>query len=249
MSEAPREPVFNVPAVVAALAILLVAIHAGRWLAGDVLDERLLGLFAFNPARFGPGGAGIPGLPWAGEPWAGPLSFFSHALLHGDLMHLVVNTAWLLAVGTPMARRMTPTGFLAYFFLCAAGGALFFLLVHSGLDAGLVGASGGISGLMAGVFRLLYAAEGAQGRYNLREHPSRAARLSVRSMLTRREPLTAIIGWVVLNVVVAVAMRLVGDGAAIAWEAHLGGFFVGLLTLELFDRGHPREMAAGETVA
>jgi membrane associated rhomboid family serine protease len=30
------------------------------------------------------------------------------------------------------------------------------------------------------------------------------------------------------------------EGVSIAWEAHLGGFYTGLLTFGLFDRAPPR---------
>ena len=112
-----------------------------------------------------------------------------------------------------------------------------FMALHAGVNASLIGASGAISGLMGAVFRLMYAAEDARGRHLLRERPIEAPRLKVVSMLTRRAPLVAIAAWVGINVVVGVAMSSFGGGIAIAWEAHLGGFFAGLLMFELFDRG------------
>jgi membrane associated rhomboid family serine protease len=41
--------------------------------------------------------------------------------------------------------------------------------------------------------------------------------------------------WTVLNIVAAIAIPMVFEGVNIAWEAHLGGFFTGLLTVGLFD--------------
>jgi membrane associated rhomboid family serine protease len=118
---------------------------------------------------------------------------------------------------------------------------LLFMALHPGLNAALIGASGGISGLMGAVFRLMFAAEDPETRYLLRERPLDAPRLSVWSMMTRRAPRVAIITWVALNIVVAVALGSVGEGMPIAWEAHLGGFFVGLLVFDLFDKGWPGE--------
>ncbi len=239
MQVGQREPIFNVPAVVVALVAVFAAVHAGRQLLDVHSDNELVQLLAFNPARYG----GPPiDLPGAG--WAGAAGFFTHALLHGDLAHLVINSAWLLAVGSPVARRMPAVSFLAFFGLCAAGGAMLFMALHAGVSAWLVGASGAISGLMAAVLRLMYAAGDARERHLLRERPFEAPRLRVVSMLTRRAPLAAIAGWVGVNIALGVAITALGDGMAIAWEAHLGGFFVGLLTFELFDRG-----CAEETVA
>jgi membrane associated rhomboid family serine protease len=62
-----------------------------------------------------------------------------------------------------------------------------------------------------------------------------AALLSLRDTLTDRRMLIGIGVWVVLNVVAGLALPSILDGVSIAWEAHLGGFFTGLLTFGLFD--------------
>jgi membrane associated rhomboid family serine protease len=236
MQSGQSQPVFNAPGVVVGLALVLIAVHVGRNLVSPEMDNELLNLLAFNSGRF-TGGEGIAPVPG----WVLPVSFLSHALLHGDVMHLAINTAWLLAVGTPVARRTSVSGFLALFALCAAGGALLFMAWHPGLNAALVGASGGISGLMGAVFRLMFAADDPHSRYLLREYPLDAPRLTVGSMLRRPAPRTAILVWVGINIAVAVAMGSAGEGMPIAWEAHLGGFIVGLLVLDLFDKGWPEE--------
>lgn len=239
-----REPIFNVPGPVVALVGAFAAVHMLRWLlvwyAGDAADDALVDLTAFNPLRYGGTGRELPG-----GAWTGPTTFLTHAFLHGDVPHLVINSAWLLAVGSVIARRMPLLPFLGFFALCAAGGALAFLVLHPGLDAAVVGASGAISGLMAAALRLMFAAVDTDGRYLLREHPAEAPRLSVRSMLTRSTPRNTIIAWVIINFVGAVAMSATGETAgAIAWEAHLGGFFTGLMTFDLFDRGRAEEAPA-----
>jgi len=50
-----------------------------------------------------------------------------------------------------------------------------------------------------------------------------------------------VIGWTVLNSVMAWGAAGLMDGASIAWEAHLGGFYMGLLAFGLFDRSSPIE--------
>lgn len=234
-----REPMFNAPAVVVALVAVFVAIHLGRELLSQQDDNWWVLATAFIPARYGGLAEELPGFPWSL-----PLSFVTHALLHGDFLHLAVNSAWLLAVGTPIARRMPPLMFLAFSAVCGIGGAVMFLALHPGLAAPMVGASGAISGLMAAVFRLMFAADDAYGRQILREQPADAPRLTLRSMFTRRSPLTAIIVWVVVNFVAAVGLGSLSGAGSIAWEAHLGGFFTGLLAFQLFDRGNPAERSA-----
>jgi membrane associated rhomboid family serine protease len=48
--------------------------------------------------------------------------------------------------------------------------------------------------------------------------------------------LMAILAWTLINVALAWGALGLTDAAGIAWEAHLGGFYVGLLTFGFFDR-------------
>lgn len=233
MQQPRREPIFNAPPVLVGLLAVMVVVHLVRDLVlSEQSDYRVLLTYAFIPARFGALGAELPGAPWAG-----PVSFVSHALLHGDWLHVAINGAWLLAVGTPLARRMTALSLLGLAALCAIGGAVMFLLFQPDLAVPMVGASGAVSGLMGGMFRLMFAADTAEERHLLREHPAAAPRLSLRQTFTERRSLTAIAVWVVVNLVAAYGLADLTSGGAIAWEAHLGGFFTGLVALALFDRG------------
>ena len=225
-------PIFNAPAVVVGLVGLFVVIHLGRELLPEDPADWMLLAMAFVPSRYSAAGVDLPGAPWASFS-----SFFTHMLAHGNLTHLVINSAWLLAVGTPVARRMPLVAFLLFFTVCGIAGALVFLLLNWGLEAPMVGASGAISGLMAAVFRLMYAADGSRGFQLLREHPERAPRLSLRGVLASRPALTAIAVWVIVNFVFAFGFGDLSSPGGVAWEAHLGGFFAGLLAFGLFDHG------------
>ncbi len=108
----------------------------------------------------------------------------------------------------------------------------------------MVGASGAISGLMGAVFRLMFAADDAATRRVLHEDAAAAPRLSLRSTLTSRRALAAILIWVGVNALAALGLGELSSAGAIAWEAHVGGFFTGLLAFELFDRGNPAESLA-----
>jgi membrane associated rhomboid family serine protease len=64
--------------------------------------------------------------------------------------------------------------------------------------------------------------------------------LSLYDTLTNRRILIGIAAWTLLNVLVALAAPTLFEGRNIAWEAHLGGFFTGLLTFGLFEPPAPR---------
>ena len=97
-----------------------------------------------------------------GEAWPGGLAadiwtFVTYAFLHGDLNHLVFNSIWLLAFGSPVARRFGTWRFLVFFApSAAAGGALVHLATHFGQLLPMIGASAAISGAMAAVTRFVF---------------------------------------------------------------------------------------------
>lgn len=243
------EPLFNAPRSVVVLLAVLVGIHMGRdLLLSPESDDWLILALAFIPARMGTAGAQLPG-----HPWAESVSFVSHMFLHGNAVHLIVNSAWLLAVGSVAARRLGPLRFAALFLLSGVAGAVLFWLCNYGKLAPMIGASGAISGLMAALFPLLFAAAGRRSRWLLREHPEHLPRLTFVQTMTSSRPATAILAWVVVNFVVAFGLGSLASDGGIAWEAHLGGFIAGLLAFFLLDpgpslanTGHPDAFETGE---
>jgi membrane associated rhomboid family serine protease len=226
-----REPIFNVPGVVLALVTIFAGVHVVRWLIPEGQALWLTAVLAFVPARL----FGLAGdLP--GGDAAAVTQFVTHIFLHGDLTHLIINTAWLLAFGSSVERRVGGGRFLAFFLLCGAAGALFYAFVTGSALSIMVGASGAISGLMGGALRFLFQAlregdiEGVTGEKRI------PPLMTLRATLQDRRILAAIAGWTILNVLMAWGAAGLLDGASIAWEAHLGGFYAGLLTFGWFDR-------------
>src|SRR6185437_4081613 len=229
----PRQPVFRAPAVVILLIGFLVAAHVARTLLPPDLSLAWLSRFAFLPARFSPGfvspeGHGLLAL-------ATP--FVSYMALHNDYTHLLINCLWLLAFGPIVARRFGSILFLLFFLVCGVAAAATHLAFNWGSLEPVIGASGAISGLMAAGMRLLPTQRPPRGDEN---EPADAPMLPFWS----RQILLFSLVWVGLNVVVAIAPGAafgLGDGGLIAWQAHLGGYFAGLLLSGPFDalRPHP----------
>ena len=81
----------------------------------------------------------------------------SYQFLHGDVMHLAFNLLVLYFMGPFVERSFGSRTFLKFYLICgAAGGIVYTLLVLLRiLPAGImVGASGGIYGVMAALARL-----------------------------------------------------------------------------------------------
>src|SRR5215472_6075626 len=89
------EPMFNVPSVVVATIVALVIVQLGRqFLLSADDDIEFLLWFAFIPARYVPELASRLAVP--GGLGADIWTFVTYALIHGNWLHLAVNSVWLL---------------------------------------------------------------------------------------------------------------------------------------------------------
>lgn len=225
-----HEPMFNVPGSVLAVLGLLVGVHVLRSALPGAWDSWVTVVLAFVPARYDGYAQEIPG-----GLVASVTSFLTYAVVHGNLLHLAINSAWLLAFGAAVAGRIGAVRFFLFSAFCAAAGALTFLVFNPGLMAPMVGASGAVSGLMGGTMRFLFSALDAEGLRGLREDPRRVPLMPLGQALTDRRVLLVTGAFLVANFLAAIGLGGIDDGG-IAWEAHIGGYFAGLLSLGFFER-------------
>jgi membrane associated rhomboid family serine protease len=258
----PREPIFNIPAVVAVTIGVLVLAHASRSLLSYGADMRLLLDLAFIPARWaiawdpakaaavmaaaaeeGTGREIAMRMAFAGyvigqsEPpyW----TVLTYALLHGSWAHVLLNSVWLAAFGTPVARRCGAMRFLVLGLASALGGAAAHFLVDPLSVVPTIGASAAVSGLMGAAARFVFGTGiGRLGRsdWNQHTHP----RLSLLGVVRNSRAALFLGLWFVTNLLFGIIAAPLGiTDASIAWEAHMGAFLVGLLIFPLLDRAEP----------
>jgi len=234
--KAASEPIFNVPPVVTTILIGLGLVHGIReWLLPAETDLEVLLWFAFIPARYDltplARGAYPGGL--AAEAW----TFVTYALLHGNLLHLGLNGVWLLAFGTPVARRFGAQRFLVFFAVTAVAGAGAHLATHLGDGAPMIGASAAISGCMAAAIRFVFQHEGPLGLLGGRDRSAYTVPAAPLGAALRDPRILAFLAvWFGLNLLFGVAsLAIVGEGQTVAWQAHVGGFLAGLLGFAAFD--------------
>lgn len=224
--------VFNAPGVVLTLAGATCLVFA---LTG-FLPARVFNMadswIAVSPQRFLAGPEANGGLLHMLSPLIG------HMFMHASLPHILFNMLWLLALGTPVARRMGAENalqsasafagavmFLIFYLLCGVVGALIYIAAHANEATLMVGASGAVSGLLGAVVRFAFNRSTFFG-------PEKA----------RLSPLSDRTVWIwsafiiIMNIVIGVFGAALTGGMRIAWEAHVGGFIFGLLTYPLFDR-------------
>ena len=118
----PREPIFNIPAVVIGALAVFAAVYVLRaFLLTDEQDLDFLLWFAFIPARYDTTVLLQGGLPggFGAQVW----TFVTYAPIHADLAHIGMNSLWFLPFGSAVARRFGPARFLMFFAVTAAAGA------------------------------------------------------------------------------------------------------------------------------
>lgn len=232
-----RERLFNVPMVVLSLLAAMGLIYALMALVLSAEQESdFLVLFAFIPARYDLKLLSelwwVPG--WGAAIW----TFLTYAFIHGNLMHLAFNGVWLLAFGTPVARRFGPLRFLIFFLASAAIGAAFHFAVHSGERLPMVGASAAISGAMAAAMRFAFQRGGPLGPFSGDDEAAyRVPAKPLAVMLREPRMVVFMIVWFGVNLLFGLGIvSLPGESEMpIAWEAHIGGFLTGLVSFTLFD--------------
>lgn len=227
-------PLINAPRVVIWLALAFLAVHLVVQFSSDRLANQLIMALAFIPVRFAEGGNVLPG----GD-IARVTSFVSYGFLHGDWMHLAVNSFWMLAFGSVAARRLGAWRFLTFSALAAAVAALFSLLVNWQQDMVLVGASGAIAGQMAVTVRLIFA-NGGTLRTAMQHDMSMSPPEPLWRLFTNRSAVVFLAVWIGVDILFAGSGILSGN--RIAWEAHLGGLVTGLLAFSWFDPLNPGAM-------
>lgn len=166
---------------------------------------------AYEYGGFWPGLLGNWRPNYAAQPY---MMFLSYALLHGGLMHLVVNMLTLHSLGRMVLERVRNRGFILLYLAATLGGALCFGLLARTTQP-MVGASGALFGLLGGILAWNYV-----DRFTAQRRLWPVWRV--------------VLGLVALNLVLWWAM----DGL-LAWQTHLGGFAGGWVAALLIDpRSH-----------
>jgi len=226
-----KQPMFNIPTSVVIAALALVALHIVRVsLPADAGFTMLLAL-AFIPGRYaGP----TPDLP--GGEWGDVTSFITYMFVHGDVTHLAINTIWMLAFGSAVAKRIGDFRFVTFSLLCGIAGVLVHLALHFGELVPVVGASAAISGQMAGAIRFMFGS--SRAIVPLPQNLATVPLAGIGETLTNPRFLIFLGVWVALNLLFGLGgFQLNGSGGSIAWEAHIGGFVCGLFAFGIFDSG------------
>lgn len=255
-----RVPVFNMPGIVTASIAVLIGIHVVRQVLPEMWDIQVLIDLAFIPARWSVAldpakaqavvraaaeGLSDPALGAArqdfasalvSDPSAMPWTFVSYGLLHGSWMHVIFNVVWLAAFGSPVARRYGTWRYGVLALVGIVAGAAFHLLLDPLSAMPLIGASAGISALMAAAARFVFRPPPAY-------RPAMAWQITppppletIPQLLRNRTAVLFLVIWLGTNLLFGlIALPLGAGDGPIAWDAHLGGFLAGFFLLPFLE--------------
>lgn len=180
--------------------------------------DNFLNAYSLVPCEYTRQCAVYPGTP---TPFF--LTLFSSMFLHAGWAHILGNMLFLFVFGIHVERSMGAFRYLVFYFLCGLGANALEIATSASSNLPGLGASGAISGVLAG-YLLLYPAS------------------HIRTLVPfgflywgARVPAWIFIGlWFLLQLVDGVASVSTATSGGVAYSAHVGGFITGLVLVRLF---------------
>jgi membrane associated rhomboid family serine protease len=147
-------------------------------------------------------------------------NFISSMFMHGSIAHIFGNMLFLWIFGDNLENLLGHVRYAIFYLLCGFGAAFAQIIVDSNSVIPMLGASGAISGVLAG-YVLLF--------------PQRQVRAIIFNFLTTVPAVVAIGIWIVMQLVLGYFTDP-GTGG-VAYMAHIGGFVAGLVLVKVFAIG------------
>jgi len=165
--------------------------------------------------------------------WA---TIFTSMFLHGGFMHLAGNMLYLWIFSDNVEDSMGSIRFIVFYALCGVGAGLCQAIIDPGSNIPIIGASGGIAGIL-GAYILL--------------HPRATVRVFMLILVFVR--IISLPAWLVLGVWIAgqfvAAPAGLSGGGGVAYFAHIAGFITGMALIPLFKRCEVKLLADDRTEA
>ena len=195
-----------VPVVTYALVALNILVFLFELIAGDAF----IVTWAFVPSRF------------LASPAGDFVTIFTSMFMHGGWLHIGGNMLYLWIFGDNVEDRFGHLRYLIFYLICGVAATFTQLAFSIGSDIPNLGASGAIAGVL-GAYVLLF--------------PRRRVTVLL-GFLVVPMPALAVIGfWIVLQFFNSIgSIAAYADTGGVAYMAHIGGFFAGLV-LALVLRG------------
>lgn len=166
------------------------------------------------------------------------VSLVTYSFIHAGWTHLLINTVSFVAFGSIVARRIGSIRFILLFCISAIGGSFTHLAFHFHDITPIIGASAAVSGLIAASIRFMFQPGESFSAFPMGDFSQyKAPSLTILKTIQEHRSLSFICLWFGTNIITGVINTpfFVGENS-IAWESHLGGFIVGLVSFSFLDR-------------
>ena len=158
---------------------------------------------------------------------SGPLlsffTLFTSMFMHGGFMHLAGNMLYLWIFGDNIEGALGHFRFILFYFLCGIAAAFTQILSAPDSTIPMIGASGAVSGVL-GSYLIFYP------RARIRTFVFLGIFITF-----LRLPAVLLLGFWILGQVISAFISNPGS-PGVAWFAHLGGFFMGMLLAPLLKK-------------
>jgi len=153
-----------------------------------------------------------------------PLTLITSQFLHGGLFHILFNMLFLWVFGDNIEAKLGFVRFIIFYLVCGILSGIIQVITFPNAALPLIGASGAIAGIM--------------GAYFLRFPRTRVQTLIIVFFFIRvvRIPAIVFLGiWLIFQIV-AGAPTLGTDEGGVAYFAHIGGFFCGMILYKVWEK-------------
>ena len=183
----------------------LIAINVLFFLVELTSSDAFIDRWAFVPARF------------LANPAGDFLTLFTSMFMHAGWLHLLGNMLYLWIFGDNVEDRLGHGLFLAFYLICGLAATFAQMAVNMNSQIPNLGASGAIAGVL-GAYIVMF--------------PGQRVRVLMGRYVTTVSALVAIGLWIILQIFSGVSAFTASsqtEGGGVAYMAHIGGFFAGLV--------------------
>lgn len=194
---------------------ILVCINVLVFLLELISGDWFIQYWSFIPARF------------TGDPIGNTITIFTSMFMHAGWLHLIGNMLYLIIFGDNVEDRFGHVKFLLFYLICGVIAMLAQLVAAPFVTIPHMGASGAIAGVL-GAYLVLF--------------PRRRVRVLLGWWIVRMPALIVIGGWILIQLLSGVGAPASSAEATggVAYMAHIGGFFAGILLSFIFrNRARP----------
>jgi membrane associated rhomboid family serine protease len=192
------------PGVTYALIAINLAVFALELIYGDPFIEK----WAFVPSRF------------LANPAGEFITIFSSMFMHAGWLHILGNMLYLFIFGDNVEDRFGHLRFLIFYLVCGLAATFTQLIFIHGSDVPNLGASGAIAGVL-GAYILMFPL---------------ARVIVLLGIFPIPLPALVVIGfWIILQIFIGIgSISNAAQTGGVAYMAHVGGFFTGLILTPFF---------------